>query len=186
MIPNNYIFWEGGNKLSIISMLINKYKITMNPVKYWREQGAKIGEHCEIYSTSNLGSEPYLISIGNHVRINDRVNLITHDGGLWVVRELYPELSKADLIKPIVIGNNVHIGTGAVIMPGVHIGDNCIIGVGAVVTKDIPDNSIAVGVPARVIETIDEYVQKNKDKYINTKGLSADKKKEIVLKAMEE
>lgn len=171
--------------MSIFSMLMYKYKITKNPVKYWQEKGAEIGEHCEIYSTANLGSEPYLISIGNHVRINDRVNLITHDGGLWVVRELYPELSKSDLIKPIVVGNNVHIGTGAVIMPGVHIGDNCIIGVGAVVTKDIPDNSIAVGVPARVIETIDEYVQKNKDKYINTKGLLPEEKREMVMKDME-
>lgn len=151
-----------------------------------RNQGVKIGLNCEIYPSAEFGSEPYLISLGNHVRVNNHVTFVTHDGGLWVIRELYPEFSKADLIKPIVVGNNVHIGTGAVIMPGVHIGNNSIVGVGAIVTKDIPNNSIAVGVPARVIETIDEYVQKNKDGYINTKGLPSDKKKETVLKALGE
>lgn len=151
-----------------------------------RSQGVKIGLNCEIYPSAEFGSEPYLITLGNHVRVNNHVTFVTHDGGLWVIREMYPEFSKADLIKPIVVGNNVHIGTGAVIMPGVHIGNNCIIGVGAIVTKDVPDNSVAVGIPARVIETIDEYFRKNKDSYINTKGLSPDKKKEIVLMAMED
>jgi len=53
----------------------------------------------------------------------------------------------------IIIGNNVWIGHGAYIMPGVKIGDNSIVGAKAVVTKDIPAGSIAVGVPARVIKT---------------------------------
>lgn len=53
--------------------------------------------------------------------------------------------------QPVVIGNDVWIGDRVVILPGVHIGNGCIIGAGAVVTKDIPDNAIAAGVPARVI-----------------------------------
>lgn len=56
----------------------------------------------------------------------------------------------------IEIGDNVHIGWNTIIMPNVSIGNNCVIGAGAVVTKSIPDNSVAVGVPARVIESIDE------------------------------
>ena len=51
----------------------------------------------------------------------------------------------------------------AVIMPGVEIGKNCIIGCGAVVTRSIPDDSVAVGVPARVIETVSDYYRKHKD-----------------------
>lgn len=163
--------------MSIISKIVYKYKITKNPIEYWKEQGAQIGNGCEIYSSANFGAEPYLVTIGNHVRINDHVKFITHDGGLWVVRELYPEFAKADSIKPIIVGNNVHIGTGAVIMPGVCIGNNCIIGVGAVVTKDVPENSVSVGVPARVIETIDEYILKNKGNYIYTKGLGGGKRR---------
>ena len=54
--------------------------------------------------------------------------------------------------KPIIIGDNVEIGSNAVILPGVGIGNNVTIGAGAVVTQDIPENSIAVGVPAKVVK----------------------------------
>lgn len=54
--------------------------------------------------------------------------------------------------KPVIIGNNVEIGSNAVVLPGVTIGDNSTIGAGAVVINDIPANSVAVGVPAKVIK----------------------------------
>jgi maltose O-acetyltransferase len=57
------------------------------------------------------------------------------------------------LRAPVFIGENTFIGVGAMILPGVSIGRECIIGAGAVVTKSIPDNSVAVGVPAKVVET---------------------------------
>ena len=151
---------------------------------YLRKKGVTIGKDCEIYKTASFGSEPYLITIGNHVRINAGVQLITHDGGLWVLRA--PEsghseaFSRADKFGAIVIGNNVHIGTNAIIMPGVHIGKNCIIACGAVVTKDIQDNSVVVGVPAKVIETIDEYAEKNISKVIETKGLIPSEKEKVI------
>ena len=120
----------------------------LDPVKYLRILGANIGQDCEIYASVNV-MEPYLVTIGDKVRINEGVQLVTHDGGVWVLRNLYDELKDIDLFGKIKIGNNVHIGTNAIILPGVEIGNNCIIGVGAVVTKDIPDNSIAVGVPTK-------------------------------------
>ena len=142
--------------------------------------GGKLGYNCEIYSSVVFGTEPYLIEIGNNVRITDGVKFVTHDGGLWVLRNIYDDMKKADYFGKIIIKDNVHIGWNTVIMPGVTIGKNCIIGCGAVVTKDIPDNSVAVGIPAKVIETIDEYYSKKKDKCIMTKGLSqAEKKKAI-------
>ncbi|WP_326938949.1 acyltransferase [Agreia sp. Leaf210] len=57
---------------------------------------------------------------------------------------------------PVVIGNNVWIGRGSFVMPGVTIGDNSVIGAGSVVTKDIPANSVAFGSPARVTKTLPE------------------------------
>lgn len=52
---------------------------------------------------------------------------------------------------PVIIGNNVWIGGGAILLPGVHIGDNVVIGAGSVVTRDIPDNTVACGNPCRVV-----------------------------------
>lgn len=63
-------------------------------------------------------------------------------------------------------------------MPGVRIGDNCIIGAGAIVTKSIPANSIAVGIPAKVIKNIDEYYEQHKKSVRYTAHMSAkDKRK---------
>ena len=151
-----------------------------NPVRFWREAGATIGENCEIYPSVSLGSEPYLIKMGNHVRITAGVKFVTHDGGVWVLRELKKELKEVDLFGKIVIGDNVHIGLDSVIMPGVTIGNNVIIGCGAIVTKDIPDNSIAVGVPARVISSIDEYERKNADKFVPTKSMTREYKRKYL------
>ena len=129
--------------------------------------GGKIGDDCEIYGTAIFGSDPYLVEIGNHVRINDRVNFATHDGGVWVLRHMstLPNYEKIDLFGRIKVGNNVRIGTGATIMPGVTIGNNCIIGCGSIITKNVPDNSAVVGIPERIIEDIWEYEAKNKNDF---------------------
>ncbi|MGN1362446.1 MAG: sugar O-acetyltransferase [Methanobrevibacter sp.] len=63
------------------------------------------------------------------------------------------------LTKPIEIGNDVWLGGNVTILPGVNIGNNVVIGAGAVVTKDIPDNSLAAGVPAKVIRNIENDIE---------------------------
>lgn len=163
--------------MGIFGTLKARYRRAKDPVGYWRSLGAVIGEDCEIYPQAAFGSEPYLIRLGDHVRITNGVKLITHDGGVWVLRQMYPELADVDIVRGITIGDNVHIGMDATIMPGVRIGSNCVIGCGAVVTKDIPDNSIAVGVPARVIETVEEYAKKHAEDFIHTKHMSPEEKK---------
>lgn len=143
--------------------------------EYLRKQGVTIGKDCEIYKSAKFGSEPYLIEIGNHVRINSCVELVTHDGGYWVLRDKNAgfgyEFKKADYHAKIMIGNNVHVGTNAIIMPGVTIGNNSVVACGAVVTHDVPSNSIVGGVPAKVIETLEEYAGKARKKAISTKGM---------------
>ncbi len=176
--------------------IITKIRIRCcSPTKraeYYKRLGLSIGKKCSVGAKVSFSSESYLITIGNHVRINEGVKFVTHDGGAWVLRGLagakstegvlFPQkLEHADLFGRITVGDNVHIGTNAFIMPGVKIGNNCIIGVGAIVTRDIPDNSVAVGIPARVIESIDEYYLKHENDFIYTNHLSAaEKKKNIV------
>lgn len=166
----------------MLKKIISRIKQSRNPIQYWREKGTKIGKNCTIYPSVSLGSEPYLVTIGDHVRISAETSIFTHDGGCWVLREKYGELSDIDKFGSVVIGNNVHIGVKCMIMPGVTIGNNCVIGAGAVVTKDIPSNSVAAGVPARVIQTIDEYKEKNLSQFVHTKGMTATEKKDFLTK----
>lgn len=90
------------------------------------------------------------ITIGRDVQIGPNVQLLTPTHPV----EPGPRRAKWEAAKPIVIGDNVWLGGGAIIMPGVTIGENSVIGAGAVVTKDIPANVVAVGNPARVIRSI--------------------------------
>lgn len=168
--------------MGLIGKIKRRMKIKKDRIAYYRQQGVVIGDGCSIDPSVKFGSEPYLITVGNNVRINQGVKLITHDGGVWVLRNMKEENKDIDLFGAIVIGNNVHVGTNTIIMPNVKIGNNCIIGCGAIVTKNIPDNSIAVGVPARVIETIEEYEEKHVNDFHHTKAMSGAEKREYILK----
>jgi acetyltransferase-like isoleucine patch superfamily enzyme len=103
---------------------------------------------------------------------------VTHDGGTLILRKEVPDL---EWTAPITVGNDVYIGFRTMIMPGVNIGSRVIIGAGSIVTKDIPDNSVAAGVPARVIKTVDEYLEQMKKKSLKCGHLQG-LEKETVLK----
>lgn len=89
------------------------------------------------------------ITIGDGALIGHQVVLATLN------HELAPDKRQSLIPKPIIIGNNVWIGSHATILGGVTIGDNAVIAAGAVVTRDVPENTIAGGVPAKIIKTID-------------------------------
>ena len=176
--------------MSIIKKIFNRYSLLVanlsykNKRKYLIKRGANIGSGTRMNcNVDAFGTEPYLITVGENCLFAANINLITHDGGIKVLNALgYFDGKRMDNIAPIVIGNNVYIGMGAYIMPGVHIGDNVIVGAGAIVTKDIPSNSVCVGIPARVIKTIDEYYQglKSSDKLFPTPVMSSSKKREYL------
>ena len=157
-------------------------------VQFYRKQGVQIGKDCELYNTVHFGSEPYLITLGNHVRVTHGIWFITHDGGYWVLRDkkshLFNRFKNSDHILPIVVKDNVHIGINSIIMPGVTIGENSVVACGAVVTHNVPPNSIVWGggVPARVIETLDEYVQKAEERAKKTKDMEPEEKKRFLMK----
>jgi maltose O-acetyltransferase len=90
------------------------------------------------------------IAIGEDCQIGPNVQLLT------AYHPTEPELRRAKLeaAAPIAIGDNVWLGGGAIVLPGVTIGDNSVIGAGAVVTADIPADAIAVGNPARVVRSL--------------------------------
>ena len=140
--------------------------------KYLKEVFAECGENCYIEQpfyanwggkNVHFGNNVYAnfgltlvddadIYVGDYVLFGPNVNIATAN------HPLDPEMRKKALQynKSVYIGNNVWIGAGAVIVPGVRIGDNSVIGAGSVVTKDIPADSVAVGNPCRVIKAIGE------------------------------
>ena len=129
-------------------------------IAYLRKKGVQIGNGCSISKDANWGSEPWLITIGNNVRITKGVDFITHDGGLWTLRKM-GLISQEDVVYgSIRIDDNCNISWNTIIMPGVHIERNCITAAGAVITKCMPEGTIWGGVPARQIETVEAYYEK--------------------------
>jgi len=134
-----------------------------NSVRYLRLQGAKIGENCDLLCGLNgfSSSEPYLIELGNNVTLTQNVILVTHDGGSRVFRHKHPNWHPGTgKYGKIIIGDDVFIGVRTIILPDVKIGSNVVVGAGSVVTRDLPDNVVAVGVPAKVHCTLDDYIQR--------------------------
>lgn len=89
--------------------------------------------------------------------------------------------SSFDCFGKVKIGNNVYIGTNALIMPGITIGDNVLIAAGSIVTHSVPNNVVVGGNPAKVICSLENFYQKNKRYNVGTKGLSSIEKKSVLL-----
>jgi acetyltransferase-like isoleucine patch superfamily enzyme len=164
----------------VFRFMMREVHAKLNPLGYARSIGVTIGENVHFYGMPSgmFGTEPWLITIGNNVHITAGCAFVTHDGGTLILRQEVPDL---EWTAPITIGNDVYVGVRTLFMPGVRIGNRVIIGAGSVVTRDIPDNSVAVGVPARVIKTVDDYLEQMKKKSLkcgHLKGLE----KEAVLK----
>jgi len=134
-------------------------------IRWLRRQGVEIGEGSMIRNprTNIIDlTKPYLITIGRDVHIAQGVRLLTHGYDWVILRELYGQVFGS--ANRITIGNNVYIGSFATILKGVTIGNNCVIGLGSIVTHDIPDNSVAVGIPAKVICSVEELYEKHQQR----------------------
>lgn len=108
-----------------------------------------------------------MITIGDKAVISREVILLVHDYSVTnALRSIgiltWHNNGSAHIIDEIRIGNNSFIGARAILLPGTRIGDNCIIGAGSVVKGEIPDNSVVIGNPAKVIKKTDEYAAKYK------------------------
>ena len=152
-----------------------------NKRKYMHEVFAECGSNCYIELPFHANWGGHHVHFGNDVYANSNLTLVD-DGHIYIGDKVMfgpnvtvatpnhpiePSLRARGLQynKDVYIGENVWIGAGVIIVPGVHIGKNSVIGAGAVVTRDIPENVVAVGNPCRVLREISErdkeYFYKN-------------------------
>lgn len=132
-------------------------------IEYLRSLGMKIGKETTIYvptKTQIDTTRPWLITIGNNVKITEGVAILTHGFDWSVLKGVYGDILGSG--GGVVIGDNVFIGMKSTILKGVHIGNNVIIGANSLVNKDLPDNCVATGNPCRVIMSLEEYHEKRK------------------------
>ena len=150
-------FWD-----RVLVKLGLKKRIDYNSVEYQRSRGAIIGEDVALIDCKIDDMFQYLLTIGNHVTITG-ARILTHDAS--TKRALgYTKCGRVE------IGDNVFIGNGAIILPNTRIGNKVIVGAGAVVSKHIPDNSVVVGNPCRILCSYDDYIARMKESFVRGGG----------------
>lgn len=113
--------------------------------EYLRDKVYHMGQNVEIY-TSYIGTEPYLISIGDNVTVAAGVKFVNHDVSCFNVTRYLKLNYTLDKVGPITLKDNCMIGAYSILMPGVVVGENSIIAAGSVVTKKVPANEIWGGI----------------------------------------
>lgn len=120
------------------------------------------------FNQGNFPADPELISFGNNVKVASSVSFINHDITNSMLRNCVDSFKINDIAGAIKIGNNVMIGARSIIMPNVRIGSNVVIAAGSIVTKDVPDNSVVGGIPAKIIGSFADLIEKRKQTKIFT------------------
>lgn len=115
-----------------------------------------MGENCSIQLNTVI-TDPRYVRLGNNVRLSG-CTLFGHDGSVNMLVQATGKV--LDRVGKIDIRDNVYIGHGATVLPGVTIGPNAIVAAGAVVTRDVPENCIVAGVPAKRVSDLDTYVER--------------------------
>ena len=137
----------------LLKLLGKTGKETIITPPFWCDYGYNITVGDYFYANHGL-----IITDGAKVTFGDNVFIAPDCCFTTAEHAIDPEMRKAgiEIAKPITVGNNVWIGAGSTILAGVEIGDNTVIGAGSVVTKSIPGNVVAVGVPCKVLRKITE------------------------------
>ena len=130
-------------------------------IKHLKQIGMRVGDRVVIYEPRSVcidETRPYLVNIGNDVKITRGVTILTHGYDWSVLSETHScVLGSAGAVS---IGNNVFIGMNSTILKGVTVGNNVIIGANSLVNKNVPDNCVVAGNPAKIICSVDDYYTK--------------------------
>jgi maltose O-acetyltransferase len=172
------------SKIKLLISSIYRFFFPLEVVDIYKRMGVKIGDNCKFQFDVVIDFSHYwLIEIGNDVTLAPKVHILAHDASTFN----HVGYTKIGKVK---IGDNVFIGANSTILPGVTIGNNAIIGAGSIVTKDIPENAIAVGNPAKIIGDLHTFLEKTKEEmtkfplfeeeYTLRAGINGKKKQEMI------
>lgn len=153
----------------------------LSPVIHAHMIGVTLGKNCLVYRSIEWPTEPYLVTIGNNVQLTRGVAIHTHGGGN-VVRRVVPDF---DIFGKVEIKDWAYVGAHSQIMPGVTIGEGAMVAAGSVVTKSVPNGMVVGGNPAKIICSVDEYLERNMHYNLHTKGINEKKKKQRLLTVSE-
>lgn len=137
-------------------------------VSFLRSEGVEVGENVVFFGPiqSHVDvTRPSLITIGNNVKITRGVTILTHDYGWNVLRLKYGEVLGS--AGRVIINDNVFVGNNVTILKGTEIGSNTIIGANSLVNSDIPSDTVAVGIPAKPVMSMNEYYEQRKERYLD-------------------
>jgi len=142
--------------MTFLHSILSKIRGEIN-IKKLTKRGLVIGTNLKVMSGCIIDpSHCWHIKIGNNVTLAPRVIILAHDAST----KTFLNYTK---VANVTIGNNVFIGAGSIILPGVNIGNNVVVGAGSVVTRSIPDNSLVVGVPSKVLCDLNFYLEREKN-----------------------
>lgn len=162
-----YILKKISNQLFRIKKIVYNYKLNS-----YLKGFASVGTNCFVQFPVQIEGQEF-VSLGNNISINAFVHIwgqggvnigsntliASHVSIVSVTHDTEAKLFKGSIIKkPIVIGDNVWLGSNCVILPGVTIGDNVIVGAGSVVTKDLTSNALYIGSPAKKVRDLDQFL----------------------------
>lgn len=121
-----------------------------------RSQGMRIGKDVWLPASTWIDNDYcFLISIGDHCGFGEECHILAHDAQM-------DEFLDAGRVGHVVIHPSCHIGARTVVLPGVEIGPRTIVGANSVVSRSLPHDTVCAGSPARVICTLEEYLQKHR------------------------
>ncbi|MCO6147554.1 DapH/DapD/GlmU-related protein [Flavobacterium sp. NRK1] len=166
---------------SVLKRLLNMDQ--KHVIEHLKKKGLTVGNNFHMQEGCIIdGAHSNHIVIGNDVSLAPNVHILAHDASTWWFLE-------HTRIMNTTIGNKVFIGAGSIIMPGVTIGNEVIIGAGSVVTKNVPDNCVYAGNPAKFLMHTNEYIDRERAKmnaentfdesYSESQNVSTEKKEHL-------
>lgn len=127
-----------------------------------------------LWQPRKLPSDPNRIRLHNNIQIASGVTFVNHDIIGYMLNRVDPGFEYSNSRGCIEVMDNVSIGSNTIIMPNVRIGQNVVIGAGSIVTKDIPSGVVVAGIPAKIIGSFDDFLDKRKEKTVLSENIMTD------------